>query len=226
MAAHFSPRLFRFLRELAVNNDRAWFHENKERFDRDVKLPLMGFISDFAPRLKKISAHFVADPDPRHGSMFRIHRDTRFSKDKSPYKTHASAHFRHGIGKDVHGPGFYLHLEPKSVFIGVGIWHPAAPTLLKLRTHLVEAPGEWAKALKHKPFQGYALRGESLKRPPKGFDKDHPLVTDLCRKDFIAVLKFRETDATSAEFLSQYAERAKAAVPFMRFLSNALELPF
>lgn len=161
----------------------------------------MAFISDFAPRLRKISPHFVADPDPRHGSMFRIHRDTRFSKDKSPYKTHASAHFRHGVGKDVHGPGFYLHLEPKSVFIGVGIWHPPPPTLLKLRTHLVEAPGEWTKALKHKAFEGYALRGESLKRPPKGFDKEHPLVADLCRKDFIGVFNFRESrrEATQSQ---------------------------
>src|SRR5262245_16529190 len=116
MPAYFKPALFKFLKDLAKNNNRPWFEENKARFERDVRDPLLSFIGDFASPLAKISKHYLADPRPSGGSMFRIYRDTRFAKDKSPYKTHVAAHFRHSAGKDVHAPGFYVHLEPGQVF--------------------------------------------------------------------------------------------------------------
>ena len=115
---HFGPELFDFLRELRENNDRDWFQANKERYEHDVKEPLLGFISDFGPRIAKISPHIRADPRPTGGSLFRIYRDVRFSKNKAPYKVHAAAQFRHKRGKDVHAPGYYLHLEPGQVFAG------------------------------------------------------------------------------------------------------------
>ena len=103
---HFTPRLFKFLRQLKRNNSRDWFQANKERYIADVQQPMLRFIADFAGPLAKISKQFDADPRPVGGSMFRIHRDVRFSRDKSPYKTHVSAHFRHkATSKDVHGPG-------------------------------------------------------------------------------------------------------------------------
>ena len=108
---HFTPALFKFLRELNKNNTREWFQANKDRYETDVRNPMLGFIADFAPYLEGLSPQFVAEPRRSGGSMFRIHRDTRFSKDKSPYKTHAAAQFGHARGKDVHAPGFYLHLE-------------------------------------------------------------------------------------------------------------------
>ncbi|MGZ6096116.1 MAG: TIGR02453 family protein, partial [Polyangiales bacterium] len=106
---YFDKGLFDFLVELKANNDRDWFNANKTRYERDVKEPFLDFISDASPALRKISRSIVADPRPVGGSLFRIYRDTRFAKDKTPYKTHAGAHFQAG-GKGVHGPGYYLHL--------------------------------------------------------------------------------------------------------------------
>ena len=111
---HFTPELFAFLRELAANNDREWFQANKERYETVVKEPAMGFIGDFGAPLSGISKHFVADPRPVGGSLLRIYRDTRFAKDKTPYKTMVGIQFRHEVGKDIHAPGFYLHLDPGS----------------------------------------------------------------------------------------------------------------
>ncbi len=117
--AHFSPALFAFLRELKANNSRPWFQANKERYEREVREPMLCFIADFGVEARKISPYIVADPRKAGGSMFRIHRDTRFSKDKSPYKTTVGAQFRHEQGKDVHAPGFYLHLAPGEAFAGI-----------------------------------------------------------------------------------------------------------
>lgn len=137
---YFGKELFQFLAELSLNNDRTWFNANKARYERDVKQPLLAFIEDFQVPLKRINPHFVADPRPAGGSMFRIYRDTRFGKDKTPYKTHAAAHFRHDATGDVHTPGFYLHLEPMNVMCGAGIWKPDGPTLLRIREAIAAKP--------------------------------------------------------------------------------------
>lgn len=222
---HFSPRLFAFLRDLKKNNDRAWFNAHKERYEADVKTPLLAFISDFAPRLQKISPHYIADPRPNGGSMFRIYRDTRFSKDKSPYKTHAAVHFRHADGKNVHAPGFYLHLEPRSVFIGVGIWHPESKALLKIRSAIRDDPTGWRRAKSAKAFTSrFSLRGDSLKRPPAGFEPDHPLIEDLRRKDFIAVAELNQADAVRPDFLTTFSSACRSARPFVAFLTKSLDL--
>src|SRR5688572_4758258 len=121
MAQYFTPATFRFLRELARHNERDWFNTNKARFVSDVQEPALQFIADFAPKLEKLSPHFVADPRPQGGSLFRIYRDTRFSKDKTPYKTHVAMRFNHEAGPDVHAPGFYIHIEPGSSYAGVGL---------------------------------------------------------------------------------------------------------
>src|SRR5918992_6326144 len=110
-APSFTPDLFAFLRELAANNDREWFAANKTRYVADVQEPALAFIEDVGVRLPEVSGHFVADARTVGGSLFRIYRDTRFSKDKTPYKTHVGIQLRHESGKDVHAPGFYLHLE-------------------------------------------------------------------------------------------------------------------
>lgn len=221
------PALFQFLRELAVNNNRTWFQENKERYEHEVKGPLLEFVAAFGPHLKKISRHYVADPRPSGGSLFRIHRDTRFSKDKTPYKTHAALQFRHESGKDVHAPGYYLHLEPGSVFFGCGLWHPEPEVLQKIRQHIADDPKAWLKVKNHKTFTAhYQLEGDALTRPPKGFDPEHPAIEDLKRKDFIGVVTLRERDALSPKFLDQVATCAKAGTPLMRFLSDATGHPF
>ena len=127
--AHISNELFGFLAELKLNNDREWFQANKDRYRAVVLDPLVDFVADFGEYLRDINPHFVADPRPMGGSIFRIYRDVRFSKDKSPYKTQAAIHFRHEMGREVHGPGYYLHLEPGEVYAGVGVWHPGSESL-------------------------------------------------------------------------------------------------
>jgi uncharacterized protein (TIGR02453 family) len=224
-APHFSPALFDFLRKLSRNNKREWFQANKQTYERDVRDPLLRFIADFAPHLKRISPRFVADPRPVGGSMFRIYRDTRFSRDKRPYKTVASAQFRHENGKDVHAPGFYLHLEPGNVFAGVGLWHPDGPTLRAVRDAIVDAPDKWKRAKTAKAFRArFDLAGESLKRPPRGYDPDHPLVEDLRRRDFVAFASFNDNEVFRADFLRRYADTARKAKLFMAFLTKSVGL--
>ncbi len=144
--SHFSPELFRFLRELAKNNSRDWFQANRQRYETALREPCLRFISDLGPPLRKISRHLVADPRPSGGSLFRIYRDTRFAKDKSPYKTHAGMYFPVRGGKDVHTPGFYLHLEPSACFAAAGLWHPDSAALAKVREAIVARPAGWKSA--------------------------------------------------------------------------------
>ena len=220
------PQLFDFLRELAENNTRDWFQANKQRYEDDVREPMLQLISDFGGPLRQISRHFVADPRKSGGSLFRIYRDTRFSKDKTPYKTNVAAQFRHKQGKDVHAPGFYLSLAPGEVHGGAGIWHPDAPSLRKIRETIVERPQAWKRAIGGKKFKTAfdELAGDSLKRAPKGFDPDHPLIEDLRRKDFVAMVTMDEADAIRPDFLDRFSETCRAGAPMTKFLTQALDL--
>ena len=221
--AHFSPHTLRFIRDLKKNNERAWFVANKDRYEEAVRDPALRFIADFAPKLAKLSPHFMATPR----SLFRIHRDTRFSKDKSPYKTHVGIHFRHDRAKDAHAPGYYLHIEPKSVFAGVGIWHPEAGALRLIRQRIVEEPAAWKRATTAKTFTGtFELAGDRLKRPPKGFDLDHPFVEDLKRKDFIGIVELDDAFVTKRDLPERLARTFAAGTPLMRLLCDALDVPF
>jgi uncharacterized protein (TIGR02453 family) len=218
---HFQPELFRFLEELKTNNTREWFQANRDRYRSQVQEPLLEFIAAFAEPLGVISPHFVASPKPVGGSMFRIHRDVRFSRDKSPYKTHAAAQFRHREGRDVHAPGFYLHLEPGNVFMGAGLWHPPGPTLKSVRDAIVEQSDRWRRATAK-----LDLGGDSLKRGPKGFDPDHPLIEDLKRKDFVTMTPSNQKAACSPGFMDEFVGACRAAAPMMRFLTEAVVLEF
>ena len=223
----FRPALFRFLKELAENNDRDWFQDNKGRYEEVARGPAMEFIAAVAPGLARVSKHIRADPRPVGGSLFRIHRDVRFSKDKSPYKTHVGIHFRHEAAKDVHAPGYYLHLEPGGIFFGCGIWHPDAKTAHRIRQAIVDDPAAWRRAIRAKRFAArLTLGGEALKRPPRDFPPDHPLVEDLKRKDFIADAFLKQRDVTRPDFHGDFVELCKDGQPLMRFLCKALELPF
>ena len=223
---HFRPALFTYLRDLEKNNNRDWFNDNKQRFLDNVRDPALQFISDFGPRLEKISPHFKADPRPSGGSLFRIYRDVRFSKDKSPYKTWVAVQFRHKQGKDVHAPGFYLHLAPGNVLAGVGIWRPDGPSLKKIRDAIAADPARWKRLMASKGFSRFKREGDRLKRPPKGYDAEHPLIEDLKYKDFIGMAKLTQKAATSADFLSQYTKLCRSGAPVVKFLSEALDVPF
>jgi len=224
---YITPELFTFLRELMQNNDRDWFQANKRRYERQVREPLLRFISEFGVRLAEISPHYVADARKSGGSLFRINRDIRFSADKSPYKTHAGVQFRHESGKDVHAPGFYLHLEPDGVFGGVGIWHPDTKTLNRIRDAIVQQPDRWQRIISNDAFRAaFTMEGDSLKRAPKGYDPEHPLVEDLKRKDFIAVTSLSEDKTYAPNFVDHFAATCRKATPFMEFLTGAVGLPW
>ena len=221
------PALFDFLRELRANNERPWFEANKARYRAEVRDPMLDFIQAFAEPLAEISPHFRADPRPNGGSLFRIYRDTRFSKDKTPYKTNVGAHFRHEAGKDAHAPGFYLHLEPGMCFAGCGVWHPDSPTLGRIRDALVERPEEWTRITTSDDFcRTFRLAGEALKRPPRGYDPEHPLIEDLKRKDFVVITDIPEEDAVRPDFLERFAGIARAGAELTAFMCRAVGVPF
>lgn len=221
---YFGPGLFTFLRELATHNEREWFARHKTRYFEQVRDPMLAFIGSVGPRLEKISPQITADPRPQGGSFFRIHRDLRFSRDKRPYKTHAGAHFRHGAGRNVHAPGMYLHLEPGEVLAAAGIWHPASRELGLIRDAIVDDPELWRKIRRLPPSLQFG--GELLKRAPKGYDPEHPLIDDLKRKDFYCVVHFDETQALEAQFMTRFVRAMRSASPLMHFLCDALDLPW
>ena len=226
-APHITPELFAFFRELERNNSKLWFQSNKQRYEQQVRLPLQRLIMDFQQPLRRISPHFRADPRPVGGSLFRIYRDVRFSPDKSPYKTHGGIQFRHEQGKDVHAPGFYLHLEPDNVFAAVGIWRPDSAALGRIREAIAAEPGKWLRARNDPGFsKAYELGGDSLKRAPQGYDPNHSRIEDLKRKDFIASAALSQRDACAPDFLDRYARLCVAAAPFMEFLTKVLDLPW
>lgn len=224
----FGKPFFAFFEELKRNNDRDWFAANKPRYQAEVVAPICAFIEAIAPRLGKVSPHFVADPRPNGGSMFRIYRDIRFSKDKRPFKEHAACQFRHQAGRDAHAPGFYVHLAPDEVVYGGGIWLPPSDALAQIRGAIDADPKGWQRVVANKrlndSFGGIA--GHSLTRPPKGYAADHRHIEDLKRKSFFAMKHAKPAVARSAGFVDEVADTFRAAQPLMKFVSGALDVPF
>lgn len=217
----FSPSLFQFLGELGANNDREWFQANKARYEAEVKGPMLAFVRAFAGPLEAINKHYLADPRPVGGSMFRINRDTRFARDKSPYKTNVGAQFRHrDCSKDVHSPGFYLHLQPGECFVSTGLWHPDPESLRKVRERILARSRAW-KALQD---GGIEVLGESLKRVPQGFDPGHPWAEHLKLKDFYSHQPLTDQEVCAPDFLERFTEACRKGAPLVAFLTQALEL--
>jgi len=216
-----------FLAELAVCQDREWFDANKQRYEASVRDPALSFIRAVGAKLTTISSHFVASDKKVGGSLMRIHRDVRFAKDKAPYKTNIGIQFRHEVGKDVHAPGIYVHLDPDSSFLGVGLWHPEPTALAAIRTKIVDDPKAWTRVRRGQAFaETFELKGESLQRPPRGFDADHPLIEDLKRKDFIAVSDLPMALMTTSKAVDEVLRRTKVAARYLEFLCASLDLAF
>jgi len=224
----FPKETFTFLEQLANNNNREWFNANKAQYKSKVVAPVMDFIDAIRPGLSDISPYYVADSRPHGGSMFRIYKDTRFSKDKRPYKEHVGCQFRHSAGKDAHAPGFYVHLSPNEVFFGAGIWRPPNPILDKIRTAIVEKPAKWDKVINDKSIQKHfgGITGEGLKRPPRGYPGDHTYIEDLKRKSFIAMHQADPELAMTPHFIQEVEKSFSIASPLVAFVTNALELKF
>ncbi|HTM88650.1 MAG TPA: DUF2461 domain-containing protein [Terriglobales bacterium] len=219
---YFTDELFGFLKQLRRHNKREWFQANKSRYEEVVRNPCLRFIADVAAPLQGVSPWLVADPHPTRGSLFRIYRDTRFSPDKRPYKTHVGMSFPHrGTKQKVHLPGFYLHLEPEGCFAAAGCWHPDNPTVTRIRSAIVARPEAWKKAVRN-----LELEGDSLSRPPRGYPCDHPLVEDLKRKDFLASVELSEAQVCRPRFMAEFLAACRKLSPLVGFVSEALGLPY
>ena len=224
----FSQDYFAFFTDLAKNNNREWFTENKDRYRATVVEPMCQFIEAMAPRLAKISPHYVADPRPNGGSMFRIYRDVRFSKDKRPYKEHGAVQFRHEAGKDAHAPGFYVHMAPDGVVYGGGTWKPPKPELERIRHAIADDAAGWKKVTCDKALVDCfgAVKGDGLKRPPRGFDAEHPHIEDIKRQSFFAMHHTDANEAMRDDFADRVEQAFRSATPLMRFLTKALNTSF
>ncbi|MGL6194732.1 MAG: DUF2461 domain-containing protein, partial [Thermoguttaceae bacterium] len=207
--------------------NRAWFQQNKSRYEKEVLEPSLAFIRAFRPRLKKISEFFTAVDRRVGGSLMRVYRDTRFHGADEPYKTNVGIQFRHEFGRDVHAPSFYVHLEPGGCFLAVGLWRPDSAVLRQVREAIVESPSRWKRVRNDKKFQPlFALEGDSLKKCPLGFSVDHPCIEDLRRTDFAAVAYLTDSDVQQNTFIDFTAKAFTATKPFMRFLCEASKIPF
>ena len=223
----FGPGLLKFLIELKKNNNRAWFEKNRERYETDVREPALAFIRSMAPALRGLSKHLLAVDKKVGGSLMRIHRDVRFSKDKQPYKTNLGISFRHAKGKDIHAPGYYFHVDPDSIFLAAGMWHPESAALAGVRRSIDKDSAAWKRARDAKAFTAqWSLEGDSVKTTPRGYAADHPMIDDLRRKDFIAVSSLTKRDVTRKDLVAVVAGRLKTAKPFMAWQARALKIPF
>ena len=218
MTSYFTEELFEFLKRLKRNNNREWFLRHKREYEREVRGPALRFIADVGGRLYDISPHLGATP---RSSLFRIYRDTRFTPDKRPYKTHLAMRFSHP-GRDVHSPGYYLHLEPGGCFAAAGLWRPEPPVLLKVRNAIVARADEWRNV---RGLLNWDDAGK-LKRPPRGFPADHEFLEDLKLRDLGTSIDFSDKQVCSPRFMDIFGESCRTMAPLARFLSGALGLKF
>lgn len=228
MSAYFSDKSFRFLRALARNNSREWFHAHKPDYEAHVREPFRRLLSDLQPDLAGISLHYRADPKSVGGSLFRIHRDTRFSGNKAPYKTWQGARLFHARSRETAAPSWYLHLQPGNSFFAAGIWHPESPVLRQIRQFIVDNPAGWRKAVHAPAFRRrYRLsEQEMLVRPPRGFPADFAYVDDLRHKNFIAVRDLDDATITGPRLRQALARDLKGSAPLVDYLCAALDLEF
>ena len=222
----FTPKFFDFYQTLAKNNDRDWFSEHKPDYQQAVVQPMCAFIDAMAPRLRKISPHFVADSRPHGGSMFRIYRDVRFAKDKRPYKLHAACQFRHELGRDAHTVGFYVHLSTEEAVFGGGIWMPPNDELLKIRNTIVDNPRTWGEIKSSRSVKKFfgGIGGDGLKRPPRGFDAEHEHIEDLKRKSFFLMRHERPDIILDDGFVHEVEKTFRAAMPLMDYICFAQDI--
>ena len=225
--AGFKPETVAFLNELSNNNNRAWFNANKSRYEELVLDVALHFIQKMQDPLAEIAPHFIAQATRMGGSLMRVYRDTRFSNVKTPYKTNIGIQFRHEQAKDVHSPGYYVHIDPQQVFLGVGMWRPDPASLRSIRDRIAAKPAEWKRTIGDAKFKRqFDLGGEVLTRPPRGFDKEHECIADIKRKSFIAVKYLAVDDCLSPQFARKVATSFKVGTPYMQFLCKAVGVPF
>lgn len=228
MTTYFSDKTFKFLRGLARHNERAWFQAHKSDYETHVRTPFLQLLLDLQPALSKVSAHYRANPKPVGGSLFRLHRDTRFANDKTPYKRWQGARLFHARGRQVEAPSFYLHLEPRACFVGAGLWHPQPATQRMVRQFIFDNPGSWKAAAHASAFRRrYDFEAsEKLVRAPRGFPADFEFIEDLKHRNFVAT-RTLDDDIMLGPRLRQTLEKdLQGLAPFMDYLCASLDLEF
>jgi len=214
--------------DLAQNNDRTWFQPRKAEFESLVKEPFEALVGALADRFDERGIPLRADP---RRSVFRIYRDTRFSKDKSPYKTHLGASFPwvEGSGLDAeaddspHGNGGYFHFQPGEMYVGGGMWLAEKPRLDVLRQMIVDHPDRVKASLEDRAFIaefGPVSSHEQLKRVPPGYPPDHPMADLLRAKDVVFGRHLSDDEVMSPALPDTLANAYQAAMPVLRFLST------
>lgn len=225
---YFTPASFKFLTQLAANNNREWFHAHKPDYEAQVRDPFHHLLVDLQPALAEISPHFHADTRNVGGSLYRIQRDTRYANDKSPYKAWQGARLFHTRRRAVVSPLFYIHLQPGNCFVGGGVWGPDGPMLRKIRQFIVDNPAAWAKAV-HEPAlrKRYSLESsDMLVRPPRGFPEDFTYLDDLRHRHFVAMRPIADTVFTGPRLKSTIERDLQALAPLVDYLCAALDLEF
>ena len=223
----FTDESLQFLADLDQNNNREWFQANKSRYESLILQPALDLISQLEKPIQRISPMLDVQAKRSGGSLMRIYRDTRFSPNKTPYKTNVGIHFRHTVGRDVHAPGLYIHIQPKQSFIGAGIWMPDGPTLAKLRTSIDQQPKRWSRILNAKSFaESMTLDTDSIKTVPRGYDKNHPLIDILRRKSHVGAYALSDAEVVSGKLPSIAVDKFKSAKAFMALLCESIGLPF
>lgn len=221
----FSEDSLAFLHALSFNNERSWFEAHRDEYDRFILEPALALIRDMESAVKRISSHYTAVPKRIGGSLMRVYRDTRFGADKTPYKTNVGIQFRHESYRDVHAPGFYVHLSLDECFTGSGCWRPEREDLRRIRQALLDRPRDYLSALEF-ARPAMVCAGESLKRMPRGYAADHPLGEELKRLDFLLSSGLEPQDFLSRDLLGILSRKFEASAPYMGFLCSALGLPF
>ena len=220
---------FTFLKGLAANNEREWFEARRETYELSLREPMKALIEEMDARLATIAPEITGTV---RGSMFRIHRDIRFSKNKAPYKTNAACWFFHrdskgNVGQDaVHGgAGMYFHLEPRACFAGGGVWMPPAPVLKRIRGALEVGHEEFRGIIGAKAFRvllGTLSTEAVLKRMPRGYDPTHPAGEWLRYQSFTAGCPLTQAEVTSAALADRLEQIYRTLTPFVRWLNTAI----
>ena len=228
MSSYFSDKTFRFLRGLARNNNREWFIAHKPDYEAHVRGPFQKLLLDLQPALAEISGHFRAEPKTVGGSLFRIQRDTRFSGNKTPYKSWQGARLFHERSRELAAPSFYVHLQAGECFVGAGLWHPEPATQRKVRQFIFDNPGSWNRAAHSPAFRRrYDLEAdEMLVRPPRGFPPEFEFIDDLKHKNVVAARAIDDAVMTGPRLRQVLAADLAALAPFVDYLCAALDLEF
>jgi uncharacterized protein (TIGR02453 family) len=217
----FTPKTLSFLRSLKRHNDREWFRSRKDQYEEHVRQPMIAVVERLAIDFKSFAPELIASPKQ---SLFRIYRDTRFSSDKRPLKTHAAAVFRTRGFQNKEGAGLYFDIAPGGVWIGGGMWRPEPPALVKLREHISDTWPEIRAITRAKAFRMRfeELSGETMTRVPRGYPSDHPAADFLKFRQFYGGAEFPASLAHSRAFYPTLVTTFKALMPLVRFLNEPL----